>query len=72
MTDWNVGPAILIIGGLYLMVAFNLNWLLAGVCFAVGLTTWDWMTYSDERKRIIKARARYWEAKAINEERKSR
>lgn len=71
MSDWNIGSAFLVLGALYFYYADGLPvWATLLLC-TIGLSSWGWIVYSSERKRIIRAQARYWEARATREEKKA-
>lgn len=60
----NVGSAILILGSIYMHLIYNLDVVVTVFLCVVGLATWAYHGFSDERKALFKAQAKYYNAKA--------
>jgi len=67
MSAHNIGPAILLVGMSYLGLQYGFSWWIVAL-MVLAASAWGWRTFSKEGERIVRAQARYWEAKAKNEE----
>lgn len=66
----NIGNAILILGAIYLYIAYKLDAMITFFLCIVGLATWVYIGFTKERETLFKAKIRLLEAKARYYEKK--
>lgn len=59
----NIGSTILILGCIYFDYTYGFNWWLVPFIL-LGLVTWAYIGFSDERKGLYKAQIQYYESRA--------